>query len=97
MSQTLNFVQIETKTGIKEFELIHGDITALPFKVDLLCISAFRNDYAPTHSSVVGHLHRKGINVERLSHQLYLDFKASLGVWVSSSVPNDIYSTNWYV
>lgn len=92
MTQTLNFVQIETKTGIKEFELIHGDITALPFKVDLLCISAFRNDYAPTHSSVVGHLFRKGINVERLSHQPYLDFKDSLGVWVSSAVPNDIFN-----
>lgn len=92
MTQTLNFVQIETKTGIKEFELIHGDITALPFKVDLLCISAFRNDYVPTRSSVVGHLYRKGINLEQLSRQPYLDFKDSLGVWVASSIANDIFN-----
>jgi len=59
---TLNFVQKDTLTGIKEFELLQGDITKLPFDVDLLCISAFKDDYTPTEASIVGQLYAKGIN-----------------------------------
>ena len=62
---TINFVQIETKTGIKEFELFQGDITSLPFETDLLCLSAFKDDYTPTNSSIIGQLYKKGINVNR--------------------------------
>jgi len=88
---TLNFVQVDTKTGIKEFELIQGDITALPFEVDLLSVSAYKNDFSPTSRSVIGHLFRKGINVEQLSKNPYLDFRDSLGVWVSSGQSNLIF------
>jgi len=88
---TLNFVQVETKTGIKEFELIQCDITALPFEVDLLSVSAYKNNFSPTSRSVIGHLFRKGINVEQLSKRPYLDFRDSLGVWVSSAQSNLIF------
>jgi hypothetical protein len=83
---TLNFVQIETKTGIKEFELVQSDITDLSFSVDLLCISAFKNDYTPTDSSVIGQLYQKGINIDQLSENPELDFRESLGIWVSKDV-----------
>lgn len=86
MTQTLNFVQIETKTGIKEFELIHGDITKLPFKVDLLCLSAYKNSYYPTRASVIGHLDKQGINVNELSKNPILDFRDSLGTWISRKI-----------
>ena len=83
---TTNFVQIETKTGIKEFELIQADITKLPFSVDLLCISAFKNDYSPTESSIIGQLFKNGVNIDSLAKDPFLDFRESLGIWVSKEI-----------
>ena len=88
---TINFVQIETKTGIKEFELFQGDITSLPFETDLLCLSAFKDDYTPTNSSIIGQLYKKGINVNKLSERPSLDFRESLGIWVSEQLQNKTY------
>lgn len=87
---TNNSIQIETQTGLKEFELVHGDITNLPFKVDLLCISAFMNDYKATPTSIIGQLYNKGVDVKKLSQQPKLDFKESLGIWVSEKLDNSI-------
>ena len=81
---TLNFIQIESKTGIKEFELYNGDMSNLPFNVDLLCISAFYKDYTPTDKSIIGQLFKKGIDVNSLSKKNLYDFRDNLGIWVSS-------------
>ena len=83
---TLNFVQIETLTGIKEFELYQGDITNLPFQTDLLCISTFKDDYTPTTSSIVGQFLGNGISIEELSANPSLNFTDSLGIWVSPEI-----------
>ena len=88
---TINFVQIETKTGIKEFELVQGDITNLPFKVDLLCLSAFKDDYTPTETSIIGQLHKKGVNIEQLSKNPTMDFRESLGIWVSEEMEDKFF------
>jgi hypothetical protein len=82
---TLNFVQIESRTGIKEFELVQGDITNLPFHTDILCLSAFKDDYTPTESSIIGQLFNKGIDVGELVKHPFLDFRNSLGIWVSEA------------
>jgi len=87
----MNFVQIETQTGIKEFELVQGDITNLPFEVDLLCLSAFKNDYTPTESSIIGQLFKKGINIEQLSKKPSMDFRESLGIWVSNEFEDNFF------
>ena len=84
----INFVQVETKTGIKEFELVQGDITNLPFATDLLCVSAFKYNYTPTDASIIGQLYRKGIDVGLLSKRPSLDFRDSLGIWVSKELEN---------
>ena len=63
-----NIVQIETKTGLKEFELFQGDITNLPFDVDLVCVSAFKNDYEPTPTSIIGQFLQKGVDIEYLAN-----------------------------
>lgn len=88
---TINFVQIETKTGIKEFELVQGDITNLPFNVDLLCLSAFKNDYTPTPSSIIGQLYKKNIDVGEQAKKPALDFRESLGIWVSDKFDNNFF------
>lgn len=85
---TLNFVHIDTLSGTKEFELLQGDIANLPFRVDLLCISAFKNDYVPTKTSIIGQLHARGINIGALARNPYLDLKESLGVWISPPIKN---------
>lgn len=87
----VNFVQIETKTGIKEFELVQGDITNLPFNVDLLCLSAFKNDYTPTPRSIIGQFYKKDIDVGAQSKKPYLDFRESLGIWVSNKFDNNFF------
>ena len=38
--QAINFIEIETKSGYRSFELHCDDITDLEFDVDLLVISA---------------------------------------------------------
>lgn len=83
---TKNFVQIETKTGIKEFELYQGDITNLPFQVDLLVLSAFKDCYTPTKSSIIGQLHKSGVDVNDLSKRPSMDFRNSLDIWISSKL-----------
>jgi hypothetical protein len=85
----LNLLEIDTHWGYRTFELYHGDITQLDFKVDVLAISAFRGDYAPTASSVIGALWRNcQINVEALSEQRQVDLIDALGCWVAKAKPN---------
>lgn len=88
---TINFVQIETKTGIKEFELFQGDITDLPFDVDLLCLSAFKDTYLPTESSIIGQFYTKGIDVLKISETPSVDFRDSLGIWVSTEFEKQFF------
>ena len=82
----LNLVQIETNTGVKEFELYQGDIVKLPFQTDLLCVSAFKNDYSPTESSIIGQFYKNGFKIEDYLKKPYLDFRNSLGVWISEKI-----------
>jgi hypothetical protein len=81
-----NFIQIETNTGIKEFELYQGDITDLPFHVDLIAISAFSNEYSPTPSSIIGQFYNKGINIRLLSKTPILELRESMGIWISKNI-----------
>jgi hypothetical protein len=64
----LDSISIRGKEG-KRVELYQGDLTSLrPNEgFDLLVISAFPNDYAPTVTSVIGALHAKGLSVASLA------------------------------
>lgn len=81
-----NLVQIETRTGIKDFELFHGDITNLPFPVDLIAISAFKDHYKPTPLTIIGQFHDKQVYIEKLSKDPLFNFKDSLGLWISKDL-----------
>lgn len=87
----LNFVQVDTRTGIKEFELIKGDIIDLPQEFDVLCVSSFKNDYSPTETSIIGKLFERGISVEELAKWPKFDFRENLGVWVSADIIGQNY------
>lgn len=83
-------VQIETLSGDsmwtwdvsshsgkkKTLSLIYGDMCEVPAEYDVVVCSAFKNDYIPTPTSLIGALkYRKGISVEDLSLNPELDFR----------------------
>lgn len=90
-------VQIETLSGDpmwtwdvsshsgkkKTLSLIYGDMCEVPAEYDVVVCSAFKNDYIPTPTSLIGALkYRKGISVEDLSLNPELDFRPQ-GCWLS--------------
>lgn len=72
-------------------ELYHGDINDLPSheNVDVLVLSAFPDDYTPTHRSLIGSLYEKGISVKALSQDKLEDKRASSYCWMSKPVGNE--------
>lgn len=82
-----NFLEVDTIWGLRAFELWQGDITRLPFPVDLLVLSAFQKDYTPTRTSVVGALDRIGIKVADLALRPEYDLRETpLSCWVSHTL-----------
>jgi tRNA nucleotidyltransferase/poly(A) polymerase len=49
----------------------------------LIILSAFRNSYDPTPSSIIGALHRKGLSVKRLAENKAIDLRDTSGFWLS--------------
>lgn len=66
-------------------ELYLGDLNELPLgeNVDVMVISAFPDDYTPTHGSLIGSLHKQGISIEALSKDKLEDKRASSYCWIS--------------
>ena len=91
MKPSLNYIEIETKSGYRSFELHQGDITDLPFDVDMMCVSAFAGSYAPTPGTVIGALDKKGVSVKQLAKNCLYDYKDSFGVWISKQLEGRTY------
>ena len=51
--------------------------------VDLVVVSAFKNDYSPTPESVIGAFHRKGLSVASLAQNKAVDLRSTAGFWLS--------------
>lgn len=82
----INFIEIETRSGYRSFELHKGDITNLGFQVDMIGLSAFSNDYYPNEGTVIGAFSEIGVYVDALSQSPMLDLRDSFGVWVSKKM-----------
>jgi hypothetical protein len=73
-----------------QLQLCVGDITHTDAPVDLLCLSAFPNDYTPTPTSVVGALARRGISVGTLAAQREGRNLFNRHCWISPRIDHDI-------
>ena len=83
--------KIRTKWGEKTIKVFCGNLTAIPESFDLLVCSAFKNDYTPTFSSIIGKLYWEfGISVKELSHTPALNLK-DLGVWISAPLDTGLF------
>ncbi|XP_038064139.1 uncharacterized protein LOC119734684 [Patiria miniata] len=81
-----------TQNGECQIQLCLGDITRLKRKdkVDVILISAFRGDYAPTPTSVIGALLRNlKIHVRELSRDKEEDLRKLYHCWWSKPLPDD--------
>lgn len=77
---------IEVRGGQhRRIELYQGDLTALSAAeaFDLLVVSAFPDDYAPTSRSLIGALDRKGLSVESLAGDKEIDLRSNFSCWLS--------------
>jgi hypothetical protein len=72
----------------RTIELYHGDLTNLTPEegVDILVVSAFPNDYAPTPTSLIGALDQKGVSVKQLARSKAVDLRQTFSCWMSHEV-----------
>jgi hypothetical protein len=85
----INFIEIETRSGYRSFEIHKGDITNLDFKVDMIGISAFSGCYYPSYGTVIGAFFEKDVDIDRMSRNPLIDLRDSFGVWVSDKMNED--------
>jgi hypothetical protein len=51
--------------------------------VDLIIVSAFKNNYVPTQRSIIGALYRRGLSVADLAKDKAVDLRETTGFWLS--------------
>jgi hypothetical protein len=71
-----------------EIQLCIGDLSELPPEeaVDVLVVSAFRDEYSPVPGSLIGSLDRKGVSLEQLAKTKQADLRDAFSCWLSREI-----------
>jgi hypothetical protein len=88
----VDFIEIGSEAGPGRIELFLGSLTQIPREhyVDVLVVSAFPNDYLPTPNSLIGNLHRRGLDIEQLAADPEADLRANFSCWISREITHEI-------
>lgn len=88
--ELLDKISIRATGDAKTVELWQGDLTDMPPEeaVDVLVVSAFPDDYYPTHSSLIGTLYERGVSVADLAEHKEEDLRTNFGCWMSHEIEN---------
>ena len=81
---------VSTAHGDKSISVISGDATNLAERIDILTVSAYRNDYAPVYGTLAGALYQIGIDMFELSNDPYFDLRSICNVWLSNGIDGRI-------
>lgn len=82
-----NIIPVSTTSGFKSIEIHHDDLTNLPWHLNLLVISAFRNGYNPIPGTIMQGLSmNRQVNVSELAATPMIDLRKSLDTWVSNDL-----------
>jgi hypothetical protein len=87
----LNEIVLDTARGFRKITLAHGDVAKLGEPVDLIIVSAFRDEYSPLPGTVLGSLYQTGISVADLSAQPEIDLREPLGCWISRAIEGQAF------
>ena len=82
----LKEIRFPTGYGEKRLCVWQGDVTRYPEPLDLLTVSAFRNDYCPVSGTLIGALDETGVSVQDLSKAPAIDLRDFCGCWLSAEL-----------
>ena len=84
----INQYDIYSSSGYKSIELWKSNILELT-NVDLLCFSAFKEDYFPAAGSIIESLEiQLNDTIDRYAVEAELDYRAKFNCWASWEIEN---------
>lgn len=95
--ELLDTFMIHYASQPKYIKLYRGNLAEIPSqeKVDILVISAYKGDYTPFEETLIKDLDDKGLSVETLAKDKYIDLTESFSCWLSRPIPASLNSLHF--